>query len=118
MIIYAQTMVECNFIPPYDAVSSKQSNWINARWSEWLPFATLMARRTSDPAAKLHELKTTHRSRVISLLSAKVGWDAIRRSRLDNPELENGAFEFQLRAAVERRRTRIGRVKGVKRRGR
>jgi hypothetical protein len=93
----------------------RRESWLQLRWQEWLPLATIEARKCLDPAAALAKIKTAHRSRLLDLLSAKVSWDAIRRHRLDSPLISTGAFEFQLHVAVERRRTRMGRVRGVRR---
>jgi hypothetical protein len=93
-------------------VPEKQSRWIESRWLEWAPWCTIAARRSDDPSGALYALRVTHRSRLISLLSARVAWDTIRKHHLDNPTDTTELFEFQLRAAVERRRTRMGRVKG------
>ena len=85
---------------------------IAARWTEWTPWATMESRRHSDPASIMFVLKTTHRSRLMSLLDARIPWPTIRRNRLDDPTMTGEAFEFQLRAAKMRRAVRMGRVKG------
>lgn len=99
--------------PP--SVSSHTTHYIEARWKEWLPYCTVEARRYPDPSSVLHVLKTKNHSRLVDLLSAHIPWDTIRKHRLDDPLTSNEAFQFQLRAAVERRRTRMGRVKGIHR---
>jgi hypothetical protein len=104
----------CHAAPP--TIPVKQSLWVDARWEEWIPWCTQLARRMKvDPAAALVPLRVIHRSRVVMLLSARVTWASIKRNRLDNPLDSNDVFEFQLRAAIERRRTRMGRVKGMRR---
>jgi hypothetical protein len=100
--------------PP--AIPVRQARWIDARWEEWQPWCAQFARRVGlVPSTALVPLRVIHRSRVINLLGARVSWAAIRKHRLDNPLVDNEAFEFQLRAASERRRTRMGRKKGVRR---
>ena len=102
-------------MPAMPAIPPKQGVWFESRWREWEPWLVMEARRTPDPAGRLAAFKTTHRSRLISLLSAGVSWSAIRRHRIDNPSHSEALFEFQLSAAIERRRTRMGRVKGIHR---
>lgn len=99
--------------PP--TVPPAQAKVIESCWLEWLPWATMHARRHSDPASYLYALKTTHHSRVVALLSAGIHWDVIRRHRLDDPLVGRELFEFQLQAALKRKQERIGRVKGIKR---
>jgi hypothetical protein len=82
------------------------------RWQEWLPWATIESRKHSDPASQLYILKQRHRSRLLALLDARIGWPAIERNRLDSPVMDDAAFEFQLRCAKARRDCRMGRVKG------
>ena len=96
-------------------VSPRQLFFVDARWQEWLPWATMEARKHSDPANWLHIFRTRHRTRLAALLNANIPWDTIRKHRLDSPTMDDAAFQFQLRAASERRRVRMGRVKGVKR---
>lgn len=96
-------------------ISARQLHFVEARWQEWIPWAAMESRKHSDPASRLHAMRTTHRSRLGALLNANIPWDTIRKHRLDNPTTDVGAFEFQLRAASERRRTRMGRIKGIKR---
>lgn len=104
----------CHAAPP--VIPARQSQWMERRWMEWEPWCAMFARRVGlVPSVACVPLKVTHRSRVIMLLSARVTWAVIKRHRLDNPLDSNEAFEFQLRAAVERRRVRMGRVKGVRR---
>lgn len=101
------------FSPPTHPL---QSAAIDARWVEWRPFATMESRHHSDPANKLYAHKIRHRARLIDLLRARISWETIRAKRLDDPRMPAAAFEFSLRAAAERRRVRMGRIKG-KRRG-
>lgn len=108
--MYAGLAHAASPIPP------KQSVWIDARWKEWEPWLAMEARKQSlDPANLLFRFKSLHRDRMIRLLSAHIAWATIRQYRLDNPCDGENLFEFSLRAAMERRRTRMGRVKGVKR---
>jgi hypothetical protein len=93
--------------PP--AIPSHQACYIESRWQEWLPWCTMEARKHSDPASRLFSLRITQRSRLIAALSARIHWDVIRKFRLDDPTISNELFEFQLHAAIERRRVRKSR---------
>lgn len=93
----------------------KQQNVIDLRWKEWEPLMVMLAREFMDPRAELARLKTFYYSRILALLDAGVSWKAIRHGRLDNPLRGEISYQLALRAAVERRRTRLGRVKGVHR---
>ena len=89
---------------------------ITERWQELAPLATIESRKhPEDPTQVFHFYKTRHRSRLLALLAANIPWRTILHHRLDDPIPPDGVFEFQLRAAVERRRVRLGRVKGQKR---
>lgn len=94
--------------------SKKQQNVIDARWKEWEPWMTILARKLDGRAPLIH-LKCRYEHRMLALLGAGVSWKAIRHGRLDNPLLDDVDFRIALYAAVERRRTRLGRVKGVHR---
>ena len=108
-------MSNIQFLGLAHTVPSRQSIWFTARWKEWEPLCTIAARHTMDPADALHKMKVTHHSRLMDLLAAHISWQTIREKRLDNPTISNADFEWHLREAAERRRTRMGRVKGVKR---
>jgi hypothetical protein len=103
----------CHAAPP--AIPARRAPRLALRWQEWLPWCTIEARRHSDPASHLYHLRQVHRSRVISLLGARLRWPIIRKHRLDDPIMPSEAFEFQLRTAIERRRVRMNRVKGQRR---
>lgn len=97
-------------IPP------KQLLALDARWKEWEPWLAMEARKVSlDPANVLFRFRTLHRQRITRLLSSGIRLGIIKKHRLDDPKMGENLFEFSLRAAIERRRTRMGRIKGIKR---
>ena len=103
-------------------LTRKQQSVIDLRWKEWEPLMTIDCRRVAgylpypdnNPIDRLFRLKVHHRFLMVALLDAGVSWKAIRRGRLDDPLQNEDLFQFQIRAAIERRRTRLGRVKGVR----
>lgn len=99
-------------VPAPPSLPSRREYHVEARWTEWLPFCTVEARRHSDPSNLLHLFRTRHRSRLIACLSASLAWDTVREHRLDDPTVSDERFNYLLRCAVERRRSRMGRVKG------
>jgi hypothetical protein len=97
-------------------ISGKQLRWLDARWREWEPFMVMAARReSSDPANRLYQFRALHRQRIIKLLRSGIRLGIIKKHRLDDPTNGDNRFEFLLAAAMERRRTRLGRIKGIKR---
>jgi hypothetical protein len=98
--------------PPSPSLPPRRDRAVESRWQEWLPFCTVEARRHSDPSNHLHSLRVRHRSRLVACLSASLAWDTIREHRLDSPVVSDAEFNFLLRCAIERRRCRMGRVKG------
>jgi hypothetical protein len=94
----------------------RQQRWIDLRWKEWEPWMVSESRRQSlDPANTLHRFKILHQSRMVRLLGSGIRLGIIKKHRLDDPTMGSNLFEFSLRAAIERRRTRMGRVKGISR---
>jgi hypothetical protein len=100
-------------------LSEKKEMAIAARWEELLPWCLLDARKTTDPAETLHMFKTRHRERCIELFTNHISWKAIRTYQwnglvgtMDDPRNEEWIFKKLLSEAIERRRSRMGRVKG------
>lgn len=83
------------------------------RWQHrWLPWCLIEARKTRDPAAALALLNRRHQSRMSTLRNAGVSVESIGRADADDPRMDNATWEFAFQAIVERRRSRMGRVKG------
>ena len=101
--------------PTTAQLSDKRSDAIDARWQELLPWCILSAKKTSDPADTLHMLKSRHRARCIELFANRIPWDTIRPHDLDDPREGDEFFKKSLKEAIERRRSRMGRVKGQSR---
>jgi len=96
---------------------------IAKRWAEWLPWATIEAKRrtTSDIpfAALMAVYEDTHRRTLSRLLLARVKWSTIRNLRLDNPIESEETRERAVAAAIERSRARYaGHARGRARRHR
>jgi hypothetical protein len=85
---------------------------ISARWEWWKPAAITAARETTDPAAQFRVLQEFHRERLRALLGVSVSWASILRNNLDDPRLDGDKWRAIYLAAIERRRSRLGRVKG------
>jgi hypothetical protein len=84
-------------IPP------RQLRAIESRWLTWEPFCIQRAREHSDYSSMLAAYKTTHRFRVILLLSSQIRWEGIRLHRLDCPTDSAAEFESKLRLVIKRR---------------
>lgn len=106
-----QTPIQVNQIEPAP-LSIKKEKAITDRWEELFPWCLLDARRTADPTSAMQMLKIRHRSRCLQLISNRIPWASVRRNALDNPRHGEYFFKELLRAAIERRRARMGRVKG------
>jgi len=89
---------------------------------EWLPWATIEAKRlaaTSDISfdALMNVYEDTHRRVLSRLLLARVKWLTIRARRLDNPIESEETREREVSAAIERSQVRYaGHARGRKRR--
>ena len=99
---------------PAPLLSPLRERAIELRWAEWRPSASLRCRGVSSHAACLATLHRIHHLRCVVLLSSRIPWLSIKRSRLDDPLASAADFERALAEAVERRRSRMGRVKGVR----
>jgi len=90
---------------------------IKLRWDEfWSPQCLLAAKREDDPADAFCNLHHAYKRRMATLLSANLDWRSITRSDLDSPLQSGTEFDRALCLAIERRRCRIGRVKGKRKR--
>jgi hypothetical protein len=87
---------------------------IAARWSHWLPWATITARKTSGQVSAdsiLACLRDEHAACCRNLLAAGLRWPVIARHSLDAPGMSHDARVTAVAAALERRRCRMGRAK-------
>jgi hypothetical protein len=97
---------------------------IKRRWAEWLPWATIEAKRraissvgTFSYAELMSVYQDTHRRTLARLLLARVKWLVIRVRRLDNPIESEETRERQVASAIERSQARYaGHARGRKRR--
>lgn len=87
---------------------------VDRRWDHWRPLAALISSQChiADPAEAFAHLRVRHRSRVTDILNSGIAWVVLCRQGLDNPMVPDAQFESSLRLAIERRRSRLGRVKG------
>jgi hypothetical protein len=76
------------------------------------------ARRGHRGAFTLDGYERIHRDAARQCLAAGITWAAIERAGLDDPRMSEDERTREICAASERRRTRMGRVKGVTRRHR
>jgi len=82
------------------------------RWESLKPFVLIRARQALDPAASFAFFKQRHVEYFTRLRQANISPEAIIRRSLDDPLVAPARFELELVAAIERRRARLGRVKG------
>jgi len=89
---------------------------IDLRWLMWKPFATMLARRKllfipiDRTMIDLHHL---HRDRVVQCLRQSLPWTTICKGKLDDPTKSQIEWDQLVVEALERRRSRLGRVKGT-----
>jgi hypothetical protein len=99
-----------------------ESERILNRWKEWVPWATIQSRyqaKTPGGAVDgvkfnevLHHLRLLHELRCKSALAAGLRWKIIKMYNLDDPRIDDDTSRQLIDAAIERHRTRLGRVKG------
>jgi len=82
------------------------------RWEALKPFVVIAARRSGDPAEAFAFYKKRHVEYLTKLRLALISPDVIVKHSLDDPTNPAPYFEQLLHEAVERRRARLGRVKG------
>jgi len=87
---------------------------ISARWDLWIPRAIVIARAdpAKDPIPCFEALRQRHRTAVLTCQAAGLPWTTIVRQALDDPQWSESKRARMIREAVERRRCRMGRVKG------
>lgn len=82
------------------------------RWTIWLPWCLIEARKTADPAAALATMQARFHSRFTAMRNAGIANESIKRAEIDDPRIPEDAWQFAFQGIVERRRSRMGRVKG------
>jgi hypothetical protein len=88
---------------------------VSRRWTtRWEPAAAAASKQSSDPAALFAKLKIIHHSRCAAALNAGLPWVTILTSDIDSPLEGEVWFNAMLQLSIERRRSRMGRVKGQK----
>jgi hypothetical protein len=100
------------------ALPPRQEAVLERRWEFWLPWVSLSA-----PAAQLgvpgltadfiERMRQRHRSAAILCIAAGLPWATVRRYALDDPRRVDADRDRKIAIATERRRSRLGRVKGV-----
>ena len=80
---------------------------IDARWTEYVPWMELEARKLVHPASGIAErigrLRSLHRARCLALVRAGITWRTIRRMRLDDPLWDAEFFSDALVCATRRK---------------
>jgi hypothetical protein len=82
------------------------------RWAVIQPFVLIAARKSTDPADAFAFYKARHAEYLTRLRRALISPEVIVKHSLDDPTNPPLYFEKLLAEAVERRRSRMGRVKG------
>lgn len=109
---YAHTMNPYPF-PLRDRREPRNPETIARRWdSRWEPECVLAAKRTDNPVEEFSVLRFRFNLRVRRLLAAGLEWRTIVASDYDSPLSTGTEFDRKLCLAIERRRVRMGRVKG------
>jgi hypothetical protein len=85
---------------------------IARRWEELKPWVLMEARKALDPADAFSYYREQHSRYLRRLLVAGITMKAVRNSKLDDPTETPSRFDLVLAEAMERRRARMGRVKG------
>lgn len=107
-----QTPVQVNQIESA-LLSIKKEKAITDRWEELLPWCLMDARKTSNPTSTMEMLRSRHHDRCLELIYNRIPWASVRRNALDDPHIPERFFkEVILLSAIERRRARMGRIKG------
>ena len=95
-------------------ITSATDAHIARRWQYYVPAATIRARRDfafNFDGSMLHRSRL-HREAVLSCLRAGLPWRTITRQDLDTPFVSAEERARMIREAIERRDSRMGRVKG------
>jgi hypothetical protein len=86
---------------------------IDERWERWRAQCAIASRREFDPAGRFAVYRDVHRLRLELCAAQHLSLSVIKRHDLDDPGTPFEKFSLALREAVERRRARMGRVKGL-----
>lgn len=93
-------------------LSPSDNEWIESRWQQWEPLVRLADLR----AGGTQSLRVVHTHRIYNALAANLPRGTIARYSLDDPRPSDTDFGQILAVATERRRARMGRVKGRRKR--
>lgn len=85
---------------------------IDARWERWKAQCAIASRKNFDPAGRFSVYRDVHRLRLELCAAQHLSLAVIKRHELDDPGTLFEKFSLALREAVERRRARMGRIKG------
>lgn len=82
-------------------------------WTQyWEPRCILASKHTHEPTIAMQTYRESYDRRIATLFRAGISWDMILRNDLDSPLQSGVEFDRALALAIERRRSRMGRVKG------
>ena len=102
---YAHSMLSPRATPPTPLILD--------RWNRiWLAPCAAESKKADDPADEFATLRLRHQIRVQRLVVAGIPWETIVAGNLDSPLRHPSDFDRSLCLALERRRSRIGRIKG------
>jgi hypothetical protein len=91
----------------------RKESTILDRWRvRWEGVSALNSKLADDPSELFSEYKLAFRRRMDTLLRANISWQAITSGDLDSPLQTGTEFDRGLCLAIERRRSRMNRVKG------
>lgn len=90
-------------------LSAADSRWIDERWAKWEPLARLDDLQRGGNLSH----RAVHLSRITATLNLDLPRATIHRYSLDDPRRAEADFRRTLAIALERRRSRMGRTKGI-----
>jgi hypothetical protein len=103
----------CHAAPQHPPRRPCHQSTIDARWRKrWEPWAALNSHLADDPVKQRAEFKSIFTQRIDALWRMGISWRAILAGDLDSPMPDSEQFTATLTLAIERRKVRIGRVKG------
>lgn len=106
---YAHTM-------PSSARQPRTAAIVTERWErKWLAPCSAASKLADDPILEFGILRHRYHLRIGQLFRAEIAWTTILRGDLDSPLTDANDFTHSLALAIERRRSRMNRVKGRKR---
>lgn len=97
----------------------KTLNRLTDRWLYWLPLATIASKRLGSArtlfnpsGSPVQRLRIIHERTFSKLQALGIPLDTISKHELDDPRLTDDERTARIGAAIERRRTRMNRIKG------